>query len=188
MKTRLLQKITYCLFAILFAAACEQSPEEENAPDERLDPRLIGGWRSLPSKTGEGYNISSALFEYQDGKPPGVWDMSYKGTIRYAECFSETEGVIIIEYSEDGWPRYTKPGHTISAWVGKPIPGPFFGVYYFKLSGDTVVLANSTTLDSDPPYKPPETTTLAAAKAKFTRQNRNRFVASVALTQTRWEQ
>lgn len=187
MKTRLLQKAVCCLFAILFAAACEQSPEE-NTPDERLDPRLIGSWRSIPGEKSEGYNISETLFEYQDGKPPGVWDMSYKGTIRYAECFTDTEGVIIIEYTDDGWPRYTEPGHTISDWVGKPIPGPFFGVYYFKLSGDTVVLANSTTLDSDPPYKPPETTTLAAAKAKFTRQNRSLFVASVALPQTRWKQ
>ncbi|MDR1231280.1 MAG: hypothetical protein LBK61_07750 [Spirochaetaceae bacterium] len=184
MKKDILHKTAYLVFAVLFLAACEQSPEVET---EQLDPRLIGSWRSVPQEKGEGYNISETLFEYQDGQPQGVWDMSYKGAIRYAERFSETDGVIIVEYAAGGWPLYTKPGHTISAWVGTPIPGPFFGIYYFNLNDNTVVFANSTTLNSDPPYKPPETTTLAAAKAKFTRQNRSLFVASVALPQTRWK-
>jgi hypothetical protein len=182
----------FLVAALLFAAACKQQPDDADTSPDPLDTRLVGRWRSAPGENTEGYNITEKQFEYQDGKPRGVWDMSYKGRIRYTKRFSPTDGVIIIEYTgsrddpDSGWPQYTRPGHTISPWVGKPIPGPFFGVYYRNLSDTAVTLANSTTLGSTPPYKPPETATLAQAIAKFTLANRPLFVAGVALPQTRW--
>ncbi|MDR2602781.1 MAG: hypothetical protein LBC53_10105 [Spirochaetaceae bacterium] len=177
----------------VFFTSCENDSGKNNSGDDfskrpyALDSLLIGKWRSLPYENAEGYNISETLFEYQDGQEPGVWDISYKGVVRYVKSFDSKSGVIIIEYTGGGWPRYTEEGHTISAWVGTPIPGPFFGVYYSNLVEDSVTLANSTTLDSIPPYKPPETASLEEAIAKFTLENRSRFVAGVAVPQKRWE-
>jgi hypothetical protein len=192
MKTKVLplRAALIMLFAVamLIATACEQTAGGGDLSSDPLDPRFIGRWRSVSKEDGEGYNISETLFEYQDGgQPKGVWGMSYKGVVRYTKRFNKTDGIIIVEYTSDGWPEYTKPGHNINPWVGTPIPGPFFGIYYSKLTDNSVVLANATTLDSVPLYKPPETKTLAEAITKFTLKNRDRFVANVAMPQQRWD-
>ncbi|MDR1301956.1 MAG: hypothetical protein LBK43_05755, partial [Treponema sp.] len=126
------------------------------------------------------------LLVYNDGDTEQGWDFDYEGAIRYTKRFNETDGLIIIEYTQGGWPKYTEPGHTVSAYVGTPIPGPFFAVYYLALSADSVILANTTTLDSDPPYAPPETKTLEEAIEKFTESARDRFMAGVAIPQRRF--
>jgi hypothetical protein len=173
--------------------ASEETPESPDGSSDAvvpagdaLDPRLIGSWRSLPKADAEGYEIGATSFVYSDGDTNFGWDMDYKGVIRHIKRFNDTEGVIIIEYTPEGWPKYTEPGHTVSAYVGTPIPGAFFGVYYSELGDDSVRMANSTTLDSDPPYAPPETKTLKEAVQKFTEKNRDRFVAGVALRQRRY--
>jgi hypothetical protein len=173
------------LTGLLLLAGCEQPDPEESLGDP-LDSRLIGSWYSLPRADAEGYRISDTFLAYTDGDTDRGWDFDYEGAIRYTKRFSETDGLIIIEYTRDGWPKYTEPGHTVSAYVGTPIPGPFFAVYYSALSADSVILANSSTLDSDPPYAPPETKTLEEAIEKFTEQTRDRFVAGVAIPQRRY--
>jgi hypothetical protein len=180
-----MHRLLGALLAGLFLLAGCKQPSLEEPWGDPLDPRLIGIWRSLPSLDAEGYTISDTFLVYTDGDAEQGWDFDYEGTIRYTKRFSETDGLIIIEYTRDGWPKYTEPGHTVSAYVGTPIPGPFFAVYYSKLSADSVILVNSTTLDSDPPYAPPETKTLEEAIEKFTEYTRDRFIAGVAIPQRR---
>jgi hypothetical protein len=183
MKRSLAGALALLLF-LLWGCANPDSPPE--SLENTLDSRLIGSWRSLPKPDAEGYDIGEKTFAYSDGDTSQGWDMDYKGVIRHVKRFNDTEGVIIIEYTTEGWPKYTEPGHTVSAYVGTPIPGPFFGIYYSGLKDDLVYLANTTTLDSDPPYAPPETKTLEEAIKKFTEQNRDRFVAGVAMAQRRY--
>jgi hypothetical protein len=168
------------------AGSTEKTPDPAGASENTLDPRLIGVWRSLPKPDAEGYDIGATTLAYNDGDTTQGWDMDYAGTIRHVKRFNDAAGVIIIEYTPEGWPKYTEEGHTVSAYVGKPIPGPFFGIYYSDLGDDSVKMANSTTLNSDPPYKPPETATLKEAIEKFTEQNRGQFVAGVAMRQRRY--
>ncbi|MDR0630230.1 MAG: hypothetical protein LBG24_11480 [Treponema sp.] len=182
-------KYLWMVLALFLLWGC-QDPTDTVDTDEPLgdplDSRLIGTWRSLPKMDAEGYDISDTILAYTDGDEEQGWDFDYEGTIRYTKRFNDTDGVIIIEYTKDGWPKYTEAGHTVSAYVGTPIPGPFFGIYYSGLNADSVTLANTTTLDSDPPYAPPETKTFEEAIEKFTEQTRNRFVAGLAIPQRRY--
>jgi hypothetical protein len=180
-------KYLWRLFALILLWGCHNPGDTpESLSGDPLDTRLIGSWRSSPRPDAEGYDITGTTFAYTDGDEDQGWDFDYEGTIRHTKRFNSSDGVIIIEYTKDGWPKYTEKGHTVSAWAGTPIPGPFFGIYYSKLTEDSVVLANTTTLDSTPPYAPPETETLEEAIGKFTEQERDRFIApGVAAPQKR---
>ena len=68
----------------------------------------------------------------------------------------------------------------------EPFGGLFSSTYYSDLNANSVTLANTTILDSDPPYAPPETKTLEEAIEQLTEQTRNRFVAGVAIPQRRY--
>jgi hypothetical protein len=153
------------------------SPPADGQTGGPLDPRLIGVWKWDNGVYHDGYALHEdgdlTTFSYDDGFN-GLYGFSYTGVIRYVDSFSPAAGVIIIEYAPGGWPRYIeilKDGRLA-------IPGPFFGVYYSGLTDTSVVMANSTSLDSTPLYAPPETLTLAEAIAKFTEADKARFVAS----------
>ncbi|MDR2393020.1 MAG: hypothetical protein LBD93_02525 [Treponema sp.] len=180
-------KYLWGLFALVLLWGCSNPGDPvEPLSGDPLDTRLIGAWRSLPRPDAEGYDITGTTLAYTDGDEDLGWDFDYEGAIRYTKRFNDSEGVIIIEYTKDGWPKYTEAGHTVSAWVGTPIPGPFFGIYYSDLTEDSVALSNATTLDSKPPYAPPETETLEEAIGKFTEQARDRFIAGVTVPQQRY--
>jgi hypothetical protein len=195
MKTALKRMMVIAGAALLCAAlllpGCDHSPEPPEEPG--IDPRLIGSWHSNyqgASGEYEGYVISATTLVYNDGSG-GEWGFSYTGTIRYAARFDVPDnncGIIIVEYTTDGWPTYiekTQDGR-------HPIPGPFFGVYYDYLNdeGNFVLMANATTLKPVPPqvlYDPPETKTLEEAIAKFSLENKDKFVADVAIPQFKEE-
>jgi hypothetical protein len=174
------------ILVLFLLGGCENPSDTQESLGDPLDSRLIGTWRSRPQLDAEGYDISDTTLAYTDGDEEVGWGLDYEGIIRYTKRFNDTDGIIIIEYTQEGWPKYTEPGHTVSAYVGTPIPGPFFGIYYSELTADSVILANSTTLDSDPPYAPPETKTLEEAIEQFTEHTRDRFIAGVAIPQMRY--
>ncbi|MDR1987041.1 MAG: hypothetical protein LBP88_08745 [Treponema sp.] len=179
-------KYLWSILALFLLWGCKNPVDTLEPLGDPLDSRLIGTWRSQPRLDAEGYDITDRILAYTDGDEEQGWDFDYEGAIRYTKRFNDTEGLIIIEYTEEGWPKYTEPGHTVSPYVGTPIPGPFFGIYYSGLNADSVILANTTTLDAVPPYAPPETQTLEEAIEKFTEHTRNRFVAGVAIPQARY--
>jgi hypothetical protein len=85
---------------------------------------------------------------------------NYKGIVRFVSNYSETSGVIIIEYTE-------KPSYAF--YNGNS----FFGIYYRIIDNDTIQIANSINPDG---LSAPDTATLNEAKEKFTRFNMGTYV------------
>jgi hypothetical protein len=165
-----------CVRGINEAGAGAESPwsqgtpsAEITAPDsdqyqdrqETLNSRLIGSWRS---DYDDGYVISDTALSYNAGYDSSF---SFTGDIRYFKKFDDASGVIVIEYTAP--PTYNA------------LPGAFFGIYYWGLTPARVYLANTTEINSVPPYAPPETATLEAAIAKFTQADKSQFVAESAV-------
>jgi hypothetical protein len=117
--------------------------------DHTLNTGLIGTW---DSGLGDGYTITATTLNYNGG---GFGD--FTSTIRYIYNFSETAGVIIVEYI------------TADAdWDGSPDPtyvGKFQGVYFSSLTANTVKLGSAYTVADY--TQPVEVDTLAEAKQKF---------------------
>jgi len=139
------------LFASFLFFGCKQEPGD---PEYELDERLIGTWTSTYS---DSYTITATYFSYDDGFGSG-----YAGTIRHATAFSNTAGVIIIEYDADKKPMYYDENFNPNI----PPKGNFVGIYYDNLSPDiSVQIAQAINLAD---YTGAETTTLDAAKVVFT--------------------
>ena len=108
----------------------------------------------------------------------GTFSDIFSGDILWAETFDEMDvlkqhmyfrpssgrwdvenaGVIIIKY----W-----PGHEHTMWADGPT-GDYFGIYYMNLKDDGTQAAIFHTSDQANSYGPTETTSLEAAKERFT--------------------
>lgn len=112
---------------------------------------LVGTWAS---EYGDSYTITATSVSYDAGYGE---DFNYAGTIRYVDNFTNTAGVIIIEYTKA--PKYyTDTTYTTTA----DAPGNFIGIYYKDLQSSSVSMGQA--------YKDggAETQTLEAAKTTFT--------------------
>ena len=96
-----------------------------------------------------------------------VWDgtdYGYEGIIRFISNYSESSGIIILEFT-DGAPDASKP---------------FTGIYYQNLNASTVKLANVINLkavaEGDYANYCVDTETLEEAITKFTRGNSGKYV------------
>lgn len=176
------------LAAALVLAGCplENDPLEGGGG---LDPRLYGLWRFEYGQIIEEIRIA------REPQNPGnlgslssganIWTAvgfkeSFAGDIVYAENFSESAGIIIIEY----W-----PGHK-QVWVdwSKARPpayfppradnpeGNFYGVYFLNMNEEGTQVFLACTNDQSNNYGPTETETLEEAIAKFTQGNMNQML------------
>jgi hypothetical protein len=163
-----------------------------------LDPRLVGVWQFILSgdileectitnttATVDGVqSLGTMEFGgpgYGSGSGSSFSD-TFSGDILWAEAFDDQDvldqqmfftpasgrwdvtsaGVIIIKY----W-----PGHENSMWnsmSGRQPTGDYFGIYYMNLNDDGTQVAIFHTSDQSDGYGPTETSSLEAAKARFT--------------------
>jgi hypothetical protein len=189
-KTALGRVLLLLFFAALvfLPAACslEADPLTGKAG---LDERLYGVWRF------EYGHIVEEIRVTPEPLNPGnlgalisggnIWEdlgfqENFAGDIVYAENFSESAGIIIIEY----W-----PGHK-QVWVdwSKAEPpdyfpprednpeGNFYGIYFLNMNKEGTQVFLAFTNDQDNNNGPTETETLGEAIAKFTIGNMNQML------------
>jgi hypothetical protein len=164
-----------------------------------LDPRLVGVWQfaysggveectiTTTTKTVDGLE-SLGTMEFGGSGSEGTFSDIFSGDILWAETFDDMDvlkqhmyfrpssgrwdvvraGVIIIKY----W-----PGHEHSMW--EPT-GDYFGLYYLNLNDGGTQAALFHTSDQANSYGPTETSSLEAAKARFTIDNIKLWLSTAA--------
>jgi hypothetical protein len=167
----------FALTLLLLCTACPMEDDPDSGAGIGLDPRLAGVWRfefggdyeqfviqSGGNTEGLGYTFTSG------GNYSGADTESFSGTIVYAERFSSSAGVIIIQYlpgRKNSWPY----------WGGDPVPpGDFYGIYYLNLNSAGTKVFLACTNDQNNNNGPTETADLDAAIAKFTQGNMNQLI------------
>ena len=195
------------VIGLCWAAACSQPAGGGGgvSPDRRytLDPKLLGEWKFVwandESNGVERVTVTDAknksgsfgTFEYDGGFGDGAngddgdggGDGSYAGDIMWVERFSDSAGILIVEFwpgREVSWMSLDDGG----GWQPHPEGYRFYGVYYINYTGNggpgsTCFFANTN--DQDPnaqwgQYGPTETATLEQAKAQFTQGNMNQLL------------
>ncbi|MDR1908791.1 MAG: hypothetical protein LBQ35_02625 [Spirochaetaceae bacterium] len=142
---------------------CETDPEPN--PEDELNPALITTWSSTYSS----YVITADDVSYLNSSG----EIDFAGSIKYVDNFSETAGVLIIEYDDEYKPEYYAE-YDPDTWlpVGDPLPlkGNFIGVYFKGLSADSAQIGSA--------YKEggAEESTLEAAIAAFTVDNEGDYM------------
>jgi hypothetical protein len=161
------------LTAAFLLSGCEM--ENGNfVDDHKLNPGLIGKWKSEYNGGAEVYTITETTFVYEDTFL-GIWG----GKIDYVSNFSKNAGVLIIEYDGDKKQRW-KNWETSEDITP---PGNFYGIYFNSLTENTVKLANTS--DQKANYGPTETETSREAREKFTLGNKGDLTSSGGNPQTR---
>ena len=155
------------LLFLLFITGCDlygEAGEDDINVSGTLPETLVGEWIfpvvEFPS---ERYLIDAGAVQYgyggsSEGATESVYD--YKGNIRFVSNYSDTSGVIIVEYTDR--PSYSK-------YNGNS----FFAIYYQNLKSETVQLANAINLSD---LSAPDTETLEEAVEKFTLFKMGKFV------------
>jgi hypothetical protein len=145
-----------------------------------FDTRLAGTWEMTYVGGGERNVITDTTYAYGSTDADGNFTDVFAGELVYAYRFSDEAGIIIIEYTtghKQLWSDYSDYPN-VSLLDPQPA-GNFYGIYYNNLTGgdpgDTVYLSNTS--DQDNGNGPTEEETLAAAKAKFTLGNMNKYIA-----------
>ena len=148
------------LSALLVFSGCDDKPPPPPPPPGfELKSALIGTWSSTG---GDSYTITATKLSYDAGGYGG----DYAGTIRDGSNFTDTAGVIIIEYDLGHECVYYNSGT-----VG---PGTFLGIYYKELTpGVSVEMGQA--MDSG--YTGAEEKTLADAKVMFTAGNEGTYMS-----------
>ncbi|MDR2053173.1 MAG: hypothetical protein LBP80_07150 [Treponema sp.] len=178
------------LFVALSALAFMGCPMEDDSSDGGLglDSRLKGTWEfDDAGQGGERYVIDGTSFAYGSLSGTGadaVFTKNWAGTIVHAERYTNSAGIIIIEYAKESkqeWSAWTDQGN--NNWVSTPIDpqpaGDFYGIYYHSLKtrddGELEVkFANTSDMANN--YGPTEAETLEAAIEKFTIENMTKFM------------
>jgi hypothetical protein len=176
----------FVLFLVFGALAFMGCPTEEDDSDGGLglDSRLKGTWEFEDAGYGgERYIIDDASLTHGSLSGTGantVFTKIYAGTIVHAERYTNTAGVIIIEYTTGNkqvWYSYDEN------WNKTPITpqpsGNFYGIYYSSLktrSDGRLEVKFSNTSDQANNYGPTEAGTLKDAIEKFTVENMNKFI------------
>ena len=137
-----------CLAAVLLFSGCENDPD--NGSTSGLNTDLIGTWLD-PNEFGtDGYTVEANRVRYISD-----W-FSFAGSIRHVENFSNSAGVIIIEYDS----QYNNPD------------GNFIGIFFRSLNpGVSVQMGVAWTEDGA------EESTLNAAMAAFTQGNEGTYMS-----------
>ncbi|MDR3123733.1 MAG: hypothetical protein LBU16_08160 [Treponema sp.] len=174
--------------ALLFAACpLEDDPLEGEAG---LDERLYGLWRFEYATIVEDIRITR---EPRNAGNVGalsyganIWTSlgfreSFSGDIVYAENFSDTGGIIIVEYwpdHEQQWVNWTKarPPDYFPLRVDNPVGKNFYGIYFLNMNEEGTQVFLACTNDQTTNYGPTETATLEEAIAKFTQGNMNQLL------------
>jgi len=161
-----LKIFTVLLLAVLLLSGCELYGKvggEDTNVQGALPDLLRGEWVYTPPGSAipsERYVIDNTTIQY--GYGGGESDTDYKGNIRFVSNYSNTSGVIIIEYIEGERPTYSK-------YNGNS----FFAIYYRNLGSTMVQLANAINLSDS---SAPDTVTLDEAIEKFTRLKIGNYV------------
>jgi hypothetical protein len=149
--------VMFCLSSVLLFTGC--GTDEDDSID-----LLVGTWTSA---YGEKYNITSDKLAYDDGFGGG-----YAGAVKYVSAFSDTAGVIIIEYDADKKPtyydsyeNYGDPDHIVK------LKGNFIGIYYKDLTPGVSIKMGGAYADGGAEEK-----TLDAAKKTFTTENESKYM------------
>ncbi|GHV81254.1 hypothetical protein AGMMS49944_30450 [Spirochaetia bacterium] len=127
-KTRVWVSLVLVLSLVMGAlslAGCSLEDDDGFVDDHKLNSGLIGTWATEYS----GYTITDTTIAYSDF---GGWGGDFTGTIRYIYNFSETAGVVIVEYITAD-PDFT----------GSPDPNyaeKYDAVYFNSLTTSTVKL------------------------------------------------
>jgi hypothetical protein len=183
------------LLALFFAAAVflPASCALESDPlvgSPGLDDRLYGLWRFEYNRIVEEIRITreplnpGSLGALRYGA--NIWtDLGFQenfaGDIVYAENFSESGGIIIIEYwpeHEQVWVDWDKawPPYYFPPRADNPVGKNFYGIYFLNLNEEGTQVFLACTNDQSNNYGPTETATLEEAIAKFTRGNMNQML------------
>jgi hypothetical protein len=150
-------------------ASC--NPDPGFVDDHNLNSMLINTWDSDSSS----YEITATHVSYLDSDG----EISFAGNIKYVSNFSETAGVIIIEYDAAYKPTYydewteNPPGS--GTWVPGdelPLQGDFIGVYFKELTAGSARIASAYVAGGA------EESTLADAKAAFTADSEPSYIYS----------
>jgi hypothetical protein len=174
--------------ALVIAGCPLEGDNLENRPG--LDERLYGVWRFeygagyyeevRISKNAKNPNRPGALTygTYTD-KALGFQE-TFAGDVVYAKNFSDSAGVIIVEYWPDHkqvWIDWDK-----SAWPNNLVPrnpqpaGSFYGIYVLNMNNAGTQAYIACTKDQNNNNGPTETKTLDEAIAKFTQGNLNQLL------------
>jgi hypothetical protein len=163
--------LSFLFTALLFTGCQDGGGGTLPKNDNKLDSNLIGTWTD--PQFSDGYTITATHLTYADWQG----EISYAGSIRYATSFSNTAGVIIIEYDADHKAKYYTDFDDDWNPIGDPLPleGDFLGIYYQNLkSGESVQISGAI----DPiTYLGVEAATLNAAISKFTVDAANDYVS-----------
>jgi hypothetical protein len=185
----------FALFLVLGALAFMACPMEEDSGGggPGLDSRLRGTWDFDDPGTGYGgerYIIGndnslsySSLFGTGAAATPTE---HWAGKIVHAESYTNTAGVIIIEYTQEKkqvWSSWIEVPIGSNNWVSAPLDpqpaGNFYGIYYshIKTRDDgKLEVKFSNTSDQANNYGPTEVETLEDAIKKFTVENMNQLM------------
>jgi hypothetical protein len=169
------------LLLVLFIAPLVIGCSNPSNPDDETHdgPPPAGKWVSSAT---DYYTITATTLTYTDY----LGADAYEGNIRKATYFdnSETSGVIIIEYTATGKPKYWDYD---SSWneVGNPDDGNnpwpplgnFQAVYFKNRTSTSIALANAALTGQSGHNVRCETTTLGAAISKFTLDAVDDFVS-----------
>ncbi|GHV72814.1 hypothetical protein AGMMS49940_01160 [Spirochaetia bacterium] len=152
------------LMGALSLAGCKDD-SDGFIDDGMLNSGLKGTW---DSGAGDGYTITDSTMVYSS-----TWDSvttGFTGSIEYIYNFSETAGVIIVQYT------------VYDLGFGAEV-GQYQGVYFKDLTASTVKLGSAYASD----YSVVEVATLAEAKEKFKPANISLYGGelSMASPQTR---
>jgi hypothetical protein len=155
-----------------------------------LDPRLYGVWRFEYGRIVEEFNItreprnSANLGALIAGS--NIWTAigfqeNFAGDIVYAENFSESAGIIIVEYwpgHEQEWVDWNRadPPYYFPLREDNPAGKNFYGIYFLNMNEEGTQVFLACTNDQDNNWGPTETENLKEAIAKFTQGNMNQLL------------
>ena len=133
--------LTIALFlsAGLLFTSCK-TDEDNFVDDHQLNANLIGTWTS---GWGDGYKITADHLTYYSSVTTS--SISNAGTIRYIVNFSNSAGVIIIQYDSDHKASYLDYTKTPPAPL--PLKGDYIGVYYKDLKPGVSVQMGGAYID-----------------------------------------
>ena len=144
--------LVFMFAALLFTGCSTDGDGGGGGPG--LNSMLIGTWLS---EHGDSYTLTSDRIIYAFGN-----DINYAGTIRHVDNFTDSHGLIIIEYDSDHRPIYYADGYWGDADHILPLKGNFIGIYFQNfIPGDRVNMGGAFMAGGA------EEPTLAAAIAAF---------------------
>ena len=143
-----------------------QTPVIPTAP-----PELAGRWEDNQSWSVDGFIVEANRITYFFESP--FFEMpTYAGTIRHVSIFSDSAGVIIIEYDPDRKPSYYDGlGNFGNPDYLLPLRGSFIGIYFRNLVPGVSVQMSKAFVDGGA-----EKPTLAEAIAAFTVGNEGTYI------------